>query len=206
MVKLYHVFVSAVIVYLSCPISAALVNFEDLSERQDISGSTRYDIDWDFGNQGAFNLTGSWAVPDNPGDEDYYNSPHSGTKNINNSWGCTEIGFQFPVETFEYGVIVTGAWFAVQGYKNNWAEAIWATGYKDDEFVWQSDLLLLSPVPQLLTMSELPVDRVVISALSKTGNNYGYYGMDDLSYEVVIIPEPLTLLLLALGGAAFRRK
>jgi hypothetical protein len=204
--KLYLYMAWAIVLCLSCQTSAAILTFEDLNERQDISGTNRYDLFWEFGNQGAFSYTGSWGVPDYPSepDENYYNSPHSGTKNISNSWGCTQISFRFPTNTFEHGAAVAGAYFAVQGYLSNWAQAVQAKGYKDGEEVWTSSLLYLNTSPQWLAMSEIPVDKVIIFTIPKEGKNYGYFGMDDLTLEVV--PEPITLLLLTLGTTLLRRR
>jgi hypothetical protein len=207
MVKLCLVFASGCILYFACPVSATIVDFEDLSERDDISHEKHYDIYWELGNK-VGGLTGSWAVPDYPSDPSihYYTYPHSGTRSLTNSWGCTQIGFQFQVENFEYGAIVSGAWFAVHGFESNWAKSVQARGYKEDREIWLTEPLILTSTPQWLAMDQTAVDRVVIITTPKEGKTSGGFCMDDLSFEEVIVPEPATLLSLTLGAAFMRRR
>lgn len=203
--KLYLVLFSYLILNLSCSLHATILNFEDLSHRQDISGSSYHDINWEFGNAGEFSIVGSWMCPD-PTDSlhDYFNFPHSGTHNLCNKWGCSEIGFQFPVETFELGVIVAGAYFAVQGHIDSWASVIQAIGYKDDQQVWATEPFIVTVTPQWLAMGPTAVDKVLIISSPGYGSDYGWFGMDDLTFEEV--PEPITLLLLTFGAAFIRRR
>jgi hypothetical protein len=205
--KLYLCTAWAIALCLSCQTSATVVTFDDLSERKDISGTTRYNIFWEFGNQ-VSSYTGSWYVPDNPSDpeNDYWNFPYSDSRNITNSYGCTQIGFKFPAANFEYGAYVSGAYFAVQGFQNNWAEYVKAIGYKDGEQVWETYRLTLGTTPQWLPMGELAVDRVVIVTTPKEGKANGGFGMDNLTFEKILIPEPMTLALLALGTTALHRR
>jgi hypothetical protein len=205
--KLYLYAAWAIVLCLSCQTSATVLTFEELNYRQDISGDYYYDLYWEFGNPGDSSIIGSWMSPD-PSDSkyNYYNFPHSGAHNLINSWGCTEIGFQFPTNKFEYGAIVAGAYFAVQGFIDKWGNSIQAKGYKDDVLIWATEPLILTETPQWLAMSEEPVDRVVIFTTPKAGNNYGWFGMDNLAFDEAPVPEPVTLLLLTLGAALIRRR
>jgi len=206
----------AIVLCLSCQTSATIVTFEDLEYDQNISGTAYQGIHWDYGSEpGVYFIRGSWMsrfydpVIDDP-DNNLF-----GTHSLTNSYGCTKITFQFPEENFPHGVAVDGAYFVGQGIESNWPEKITVTGFFDGTEVWSVLLNTVLSYPQWLNMDpdskNKPIDQIAITVTPKapwdpTYNEYGYFGMDNLSFEEVIVPEPMTLLLLTLGSAAIRRR
>ncbi len=182
------------------------LDFEDLITK-DISGTYYKDLYWEYGNPGYYNINGSWKCPEPINSTDYYYCPASGTQYLTNSWGCTELGIQFlkPVE-------VIGANFSGHGYIGNWAEGVRVHGFRDGIEVavtqWFMDI---DQTPNWFAINLTNVDRIVIEA--KPASNiengapygiYGWYGMDDLAYDV--IPEPASLMLLSLGTMVMKRR
>lgn len=179
---------------------ATLLDFENLTPKDDISGTYYEDLYWEYGNAGYLNVTGSWLCPQSSSSGDFYHCPNSGSRNLINSWGCTEIGIQFLAD-----VDVFGAYFAGQGYIETWAEAVRVSGYRDGEMVGQTNWFTdIDQHPDWFAINLTNVDRIVIEAKPTYGYTYGWYGLDDLTFKV--IPEPATLILLSLGGLALCRK
>jgi hypothetical protein len=206
--KLYLCMAWAMTLCLSCQTSATIVTFNDLPTDHVISGDTIDGILWDYSSEpGIFFSPGSWITHG-------YNPSGStpGNNYLTNNNGCTKISFQFTEETFPDGATVFGAYFAGYGNENNWPAAITVSGLWEEAEAWSVSLDGFTADLQWLAMDgSKPIDKVVISVTSKapfnpTFNKYGYFGMDNLSFEEVIIPEPATLLLLTLGVAFIRRR
>ena len=179
-------------------ISATVIDFEDLSSSDKISGTDYKEIYWEFGNIGAYNNQGYWlCASSNIGSNSY---PSSGINNIVNGYGCTLIGMQFSEP-----VNVIGAYFAGQTDRpTNWAQGIIVHGYLNDIEVASTDLFSdIDTHPDWFQMNLQNVDSIVIESIPYGSTNVGYYGMDDLTFEV---PEPATLSLLAVGGLTLLRK
>jgi hypothetical protein len=206
--KLYLYKAWAIVLCLSCQTSATIVTFDDLPADHVISGDTIDGILWDSGSEpGFFFGQGSWITHG-------YNPSGStpGNNYLTNNYGCTEISFQFTQESFPGGATVFGAYFAGYGNQNIWPAAITVAGLWEETEAWSVSLDEITADLQWLAMDgSQPVDKVVISVTPKEPwdpiyNEYGYFGMDDLSFEEVIVPEPMTLLLLTLGAALIRRQ
>jgi len=183
---------------------ATLLDFENLTQKQDISGTYYENLYWEYGNQGYFNVSGSWMCPEPMNSTDYYYCPASGTNYLTNSWGSTELGIQFltPVEGF-------GAYFSGHGFIDNWAEGIRVHGFLGENEVAVTEWFMdIDQTPNWFAINLKNVDRIVIEAKpaqsEQTWYTYGWYGMDDLTYDV--IPEPASLILLSLGTLAIKRR
>ncbi len=193
-----HIFLSVfVLLYLTAPnnLHATVLDFEDLSYEQHISGTNYAGLFWEYGNQGYQGNIGSWACPPNLSS----NYPYSGKHNLTNTWGCTLIGIKFPTI-----VDVEGAYFAGQGSYSSfvWTTGVRVHGYLDNIEIaitnWFTDI---DNNPDWFAMNLYNVDRIVIESIPVIQGG-GWYGMDDLTFT----PEPATLLLLGLGGLFLRRK
>ncbi len=208
MVKLCLVFASSCILYFACPVSATIVKFDDLPADHVISGETIDGILWKSSSKpGLFFSDGSWITHGfNP------TGDIPGNNYLVNNNGCTEISFQFTEEDFPNGATVFGAYFAGYGNVNNWPAAITVSGLWEKIEEWSVSLDEITAALQWLAMDgSKPIDEVVISVTPKAPwhpiyNEYGYFGMDDLTFEEVIVPEPMTLSLLTLGAAFLRRR
>jgi hypothetical protein len=206
--KLYLCVAGAIALCLSCQTSAAVVNFDNSPTDHVISGDTIDGILWDDGSEpGLFFGQGSWITHGyNP------SGTTPGNKYLTNNNGCTKISFQFTEDAFPGGATVFGAYFAGYGNPNIWPAAITVSGLWKEEEAWSVSLSGITADLQWLAMDgSKPIDKVVISVtpiapFDPTYNKYGYFGMDDLSFEEVIVPEPITLLLLTLGTAFIRRR
>ena len=214
MVKLYLVFVLSYILCLTCPLSASIVlTFEDLGYDQSISGMTYQDIFWEYSSQpGVFFKQGSWVNRYYDPSVDDPSNDLFGTHNLANSYGCIEISFEFLESYFPDGVFAFGAYFNGMGNENNWPVEITATGLMNDREVWSVSLYGFTNTPEWLSMNDaIAVDKITFVVTPKNDydpeyNEYGYFGMDNLTFEKVIVPEPMSLILLALGAAAFRHR
>ena len=171
---------------------AVVIDFEDLTPGQNISGTNYAGLYWEEGNAGYIGNQGYWSFPSRGSAY-----PHSGTHSLINAWGCTLIGFQFPEP-----VNVMGAYFAAQGLEP-WTTAIRAHGYLDGVQIsttdWFNDI---DEFPDWFAMNLFNVDRVVIESVPRD-DGIGWYGMDDLTF---VIPEPATLSLVAAGMALLKRR
>jgi hypothetical protein len=208
MEKLYLCMAWAIALCLSCQSSATIVTFDSLAVDNPISGDTIGGIYWDVSSKpGLYFSSGSWITHG-------YNPSGStpGNNYLTNNNGCIEISFQFTENDFPDGATVLGADFAGYGNENNWPAAITAKGLWDEKEAWSVSLTGITANLQWLTMNgSKPVNKVVISVAPKAPwhpiyNEYGYFGMDNLTIDKVIVPEPATLLLLTLGAAAIRRR
>ena len=120
-------------------------------------------------------------------------------RNIINAWGSTLMGIQFP------GVVdVSGAFFAAQGTGSGITSGVRVHGYLGGIEVsttgWFANI---DETPDWFAMNAFGVDRIVVESVP-TSNGGGWYGMDDLTFEVV--PEPATMTILAIGGLLLRKR
>ena len=187
-------------------LSATLLTFEDLQYNQILSGQTYQGLSFEYGNTGSFGRTGNWVCPAPSSNSESVHCPQSGTHNLSNGWGCTEIGIQFPKPAN-----VFSAYFAAQGYQESWTTGIRVLGYSDGVKTAETDwLTTISKTPIKLEINLMDVDRIVIECKSvnpeREDDQYGWYGMDDLVFEIIEIPEPATLVLLGLGAIASARR
>ncbi len=171
-------------------VMAVTLDFEDLASDTVLTGAGYAGLTWEWGNNGYEGNQGYWMVPVSL---DSY--PYSGEKNAINAWGCTLIGIAFPVN-----VNVLGAYFAAQGDEDSWTDAVRVHGYRNASEVavtgWFTDI---DTQPDWLQMNLNNVDRIVIESVPVIEGG-GWYGMDDLTFELV--PEPTTLTVFALTGLA----
>lgn len=189
MVMKVHSVLLSIVVLVGTPLAAAVttLDFEDIPSGWILSGNSYAGVYWESG------ATGDWKC--NSGGSSY---PHSGVNNITNTWGCTQIGIRFagPVN-------VLGAWFAGQGNSSLWTSGIRVHGFLEETETavtgWFTDI---DSRADWFAMDLLSVDRIVIEA-APVFNGGGWFGLDDLTYEV---PEPASVLLLAAGAIVLRRR
>lgn len=175
-------------------VKATVVNFDDLIGPMTLTGSNYAGLTWELGNIGHGGIyPGEWII-------DYIGSsywPYSPPNNVVNGFGATLMGIGFPTK-----VDVLGAYFAGQGAEVGWTTGIRVHGYREGMMVattpWFNDI---DAHPDWFAINLSSVDRIVIESIP-VFEGAGYYNMDDLTY----IPEPTTVLLLALGGVTLLRK
>lgn len=205
MYKLYCASCS-IVLCLSALTTATIVDFDNLLPEQNISGSYYKEIFWNYSSEpGAYFNTGSWI-------SHHYNPTGNDPDNniLTNSYGCTKISFQFPVSNFPNGVFAYGAYFCGYGNKSNWPLDITATGFMKGNDIWSVTLNNITADLHWFAMEgSMAIDQIAITVTPKYGydpifNEYGYFGMDNLTFEKA--PEPMTLLLLILGITAIRHR
>jgi hypothetical protein len=175
------------------PLYAVVLGFEDLTQSQSISETLYAGLFWEKGNAGYNGNEGFWSA-----DSGVNHYPHSGDRNLINRWGCTQLGIQFPQP-----VTVLGAYIAGQGTSNNWTTGIRVHGYANHVEIATTDWFQdIDTHPDWFAVNFFKVDRIVFESIPVSSGG-GWYGLDDLTYE---IPEPTTLSLLALGGMLAWRK
>ncbi|NIA20440.1 MAG: PEP-CTERM sorting domain-containing protein [Anaerolineaceae bacterium] len=166
-----------------------VVDFDDLSYSYVLTGSGYAGLTWEAGNAGYQSNPGRWITPTDTNDY-----PHSLPHNAINAWGCTLIGIGFPQP-----VDVLGAYFAAQGVSSGWTSGVRVHGYLGGNPVgttgWFNDI---DDVADWFAIGLSNVDRIVVESVPISLGG-GWFGMDDLTYNVV--PEPATLSLLGLGIA-----
>lgn len=173
-----------------------VLDFEDLSYGEMLSGTDYADCTWEWGNGGYQGQQGYWKVP-NGGPTSY---PATGIHNVINNFGDTELGI-----TFNTSVHVLGTFIAGQG-----SPAVWTTGVRVHGFVdgievvttdWFTDI---DDEPDWWPLNLHAVDRVVFEAIPVLEGG-GWFSIDAFTFEHT--PEPTSLTLLALGAwAVLRRK
>lgn len=172
--------------------SLTVLDFEDLTYNQSLSGTNYAGLFWEFGNEGYAGQQGLWKCPPPSSESPSPSYPYSGTHNLTNTWGCTLIGIQFPEV-----VNVLGAYFADQGdprYITSVRVHGYLHGIETQVTDWFEDI---DSHPDWFAMDLLNVDRIVVESVP-VNNGGGWYGMDDFTYE---LPEPASLLFLLAGGS-----
>lgn len=185
------VFVAVLIISTAAGAAPIVGDFDALPENYLLTGSTYAGLTWETGNKGFNNNTGTWKttpVSSKP-------FVHSGARNISNTWGCTLIGIGF-----NQPVNVLGAWFAGQGVQSNWTPKVRIHGYLDGTETTVTDWFTnIDSSVDWFEMNLMNVDRMVIECVA-VNNGGGWYGMDDLTYELLTtVPEPNSLLALLPG-------
>lgn len=170
--------------------ASTVLNFDDLSSPNNLTGSNYSELSWEEGNIGVGGIPGHWATVYN-----HANLPNSGLGNLINAGGSTSIAIGFPMR-----VDVTGAYIAGQGAQLAWASSLRVHGFRmGQEVSVTSWFTPITSTPTWFDMSSLTnVDRVLFESVASY-QNQGYYGLDDLTFTY--IPEPASLAMLTLAGA-----
>lgn len=154
---------------------ATVVNFDDLSGQAAMAD----------GYGGITWSVGSWVH------YDWYQWPYTAKSPVQRVYSYTDGEFEFGSD-----VTFDGAWFAGMT-----TTTVSFDLYDDGNLVASSSSMGLSDVPTWLSSGYAgPVDKVQV-----VSNAYGYFVMDDVTFNAV--PEPASLVALA-GGAlvALRRR
>ena len=185
---------AAVLVVSVQAYGVTVVNFDDLAPGYVLSGSNYAGLTWESGNNGYNDNQGSW-VTQSSSDITF---PYSEPIDAINYWGCTLLGIDFPTQ-----VDVSGAYFAGQGSQNAWTNEVRVHGYRNGIEVATTDWFTdIDSHPDWFAMNLTQVDRIVIES-NPVNNGGGWYGMDNLTYNV---PEPATMSLLGLGALSLIRR
>lgn len=171
------------------------LTFDDLPRGANLTGTYYRGIFWEQGNGGYHGNLGGWGVPTAA------SYPYSAPNDLINLWGSTLTGMRFPS-----AVNVQGAYFSVQGDgTNNWTTGIRVHGYLNGAEVALTDWLLVpTPTPTWVPINLNDVDRIVIESQPRSDGG-GWFGMDNLTYQIVPEPGGVSLLSLALVCLVTRR-
>lgn len=180
----------------STPAAAAVIDFDDIdhSTNTNLTNSSYADLTWETGNAGYGGNSGYWIAGLSP----LHSHARSQPSNVSNAWGATIMGISFS----DY-VDVVGAYFAGQGDSESWTTGVRVRGYRDTWLVGTTDWLSdIDGFANWLAIDLSGVNRIEIESIAVIDGG-GWYGMDDLTYEVAtVVPEPMSLHLLGLGCLA----
>ncbi len=139
---------------------------------------------------------GVWAVPTRGSSS----TAHSGRHYITNKWGDTRMGIAFPQP-----VTVRGAYVLGQGDDGTWTSGLRVVGYRDgrriDQTGWFQDV---DESPDWFAIDLVDVDRIEFVA-TPVINGGGWYGLDDLTYEVTTADGPARRVVVDFDDLNYRR-
>jgi hypothetical protein len=175
-------------------IQAEVVTFDDLESFYTLTGSNYAGLTWEYGNTGHEGNQGSWGVGTTP----YIFGYHA----LNRS-GATLMGI-----SFGEAVNVSRALFSGQGGANGWATAVRVHGYFDGNLTDTTDWFYdIDEWQDWFAINLTNVDRIVIESQESIEKpNTGFYGLDNLTYSVVPLPQAVWLFGSALAGLGWLRR